>query len=77
MSAFETIKAAYAAFGRNDPSVPFGAMDSAINWNQAESNPVADRNRYVGANRWQPTASRANLLSARHAAGIRPCPISK
>jgi hypothetical protein len=25
MSAFETIKAAYAAFGRDDPSVLFGA----------------------------------------------------
>jgi uncharacterized protein len=36
MSAFETIKAAYTAFGRNDPSVLFGAMDSAINWNEAE-----------------------------------------
>ena len=48
MSAFETIKAAYAAFGRNDPSVLFGAMDSAINWNEAEGNPLADRNPYVG-----------------------------
>ena len=27
MSAIETIKAAYAAFGRNDPSVLFAAMD--------------------------------------------------
>ena len=49
MSAFETIKAAYAAFGRNDPSVLFGAMDPAINWNEAEGNPLADRNPYVGA----------------------------
>ncbi len=40
MSALETIKAAYAAFGRNDPSVLFAAMDSAINWNQAEGNPL-------------------------------------
>ncbi len=30
MSAVETIKAAYAAFGRNDPSVLFAAMDPAI-----------------------------------------------
>ena len=43
-----TIKAAYAAFGRNDPSVLFGAMDSAIHWNEAEGNPLADRNPYVG-----------------------------
>lgn len=48
MSAYETIKAAYAAFGRNDPSVLFGAMDPAITWNEAEGNPLADRNPYVG-----------------------------
>src|SRR5215203_4960313 len=48
MSAFETIKAAYAAFGRNDPSLLFAAMDSAINWNEAEGNPLADHNPYVG-----------------------------
>ena len=48
MSALETIKAAYAAFGRNDPSVLFGAMDPAINWNEAEGSPLADRNPYVG-----------------------------
>lgn len=48
MSPFETIKAAYAAFGRNDPSVLFGAMDPAISWNEAEGNPMADRNPYVG-----------------------------
>jgi len=49
MSACDTIKAAYAAFGRNDPSVLFGAMDPAISWNEAEGNPLADRNPYVGA----------------------------
>ena len=48
MSAFETVKAAYAAFGRNDPSVLFGAMDPAIVWNEAEGNPLADGNPYVG-----------------------------
>jgi ketosteroid isomerase-like protein len=48
MSALETIKAAYAAFGRNDPSVLFAAMDPAINWNEAEGNPLADGNPYVG-----------------------------
>ncbi|MEO7190839.1 MAG: nuclear transport factor 2 family protein [Vicinamibacterales bacterium] len=48
MSAVPTIKAAYAALGRNDPSVLFGAMDPAISWNEAEGNPLADRNPYVG-----------------------------
>ena len=48
MSALETMKAVYAAFGRNDPSVLFAAMDPAINWIQAEGNPLADRNPYVG-----------------------------
>lgn len=48
MSALETIKAAYAAFGRNDPSVLFGAMDPAITWNEAEGNPLATANPYIG-----------------------------
>lgn len=48
MSAFATIKSAYEAFGRNDPSVLFGAMDPAITWNEAEGNPLADRNPYIG-----------------------------
>jgi uncharacterized protein len=48
MSAVETIKSAYAAFGRNDPSVLFAAMDPNISWNEAEGNPLADRNPYVG-----------------------------
>jgi ketosteroid isomerase-like protein len=48
MLPIETIKAAYAAFGRNDPSVLFGAMDPAITWTEAEGNPLADRNPYVG-----------------------------
>ena len=48
MSAVETVKAAYAAFGRNDPSVLFGAMDPAISWNEAEGSPLADGNPYVG-----------------------------
>jgi uncharacterized protein len=49
MTPIETIKAAYAAFARNDPSVLFGAMDPAVTWNEAEGNPLADRNPYVGA----------------------------
>jgi ketosteroid isomerase-like protein len=48
MSPVETIKAAYAAFGHNDPSVLFGAMDPGIVWNEAEGNPLSDRNPYVG-----------------------------
>ena len=48
MNALETTRAAYAAFGRNDPSVLFAAMDSAIHWNEAEGNPLADGNPYVG-----------------------------
>ena len=48
MSPLETITAAYAAFGNNDPSVLFGAMDPAIAWNEAEGNPLADRNPYLG-----------------------------
>jgi ketosteroid isomerase-like protein len=48
MSAVDTVRAAYAAFGRNDPSVLFAAMDPAINWNEAEGFPLADRNPYIG-----------------------------
>ena len=48
MSPLETIKAAYAAFGRNDPSVLFGAMHPSIEWNEAEGYPLAEGNPYVG-----------------------------
>lgn len=48
MSAIETIRAAYAAFARNDPTVLFGAMHSDVEWNEAEGNPLADGNPYVG-----------------------------
>ena len=48
MSAIETIQTADEAFGRNDPSVLFAAMDSGIHWNEAEDSPLADRNPYVG-----------------------------
>jgi len=44
-----TIQAAYAAFAKNDPSVLFGAMAPDIQWNEAEGNPLSDRNPYVGA----------------------------
>lgn len=44
-----TIQAAYAAFANNDPSVLFGAMSPDIQWNEAQGNPLADGNPYVGA----------------------------
>jgi hypothetical protein len=47
--SLHTIKAAYAAFANNDPSVLFGAMAPDIQWYEAEGNPLADRNPYVGA----------------------------
>lgn len=49
MSSVQTIKAAYAAFANNDPSVLFGAMAPDIRWHEAEGNPLADRNPYIGA----------------------------
>lgn len=33
---------------QDDPSVLFGAMAPDIQWNEAEGNPLADRNPYVG-----------------------------
>lgn len=47
--SLQTIQAGYAAFANNDPSVLFGAMASDIHWNEAQGNPLADRNPYVGA----------------------------
>ncbi len=49
MSSVQTIQAAYAAFATNDPSVLFGAMAPDIQWHEAQGNPLADRNPYVGA----------------------------
>lgn len=49
MSNVQTIQAAYAAFANNDPSVLFGAMAPDIHWHEAQGNPLADRNPYVGA----------------------------
>jgi uncharacterized protein len=49
MAAIDTVKLAYAAFAKNDPSVLFGAMAPDIAWNEAEGNPLADRNPYIGA----------------------------
>lgn len=49
MSSVQTIQAAYAAFANNDPSVLFGAMAPDIQWHEAQGNPLADRNPYIGA----------------------------
>ena len=48
MAAVDMVKAAYAAFARNDPSVMFSAMDPSIAWLEAEGSPYADGNPYVG-----------------------------
>ncbi|MES2523472.1 MAG: nuclear transport factor 2 family protein [Gemmatimonadota bacterium] len=49
MSGIQTIQAAYAAFAKNDPSVLFGAMAPDVQWNEAQGNPLADGNPYIGA----------------------------
>jgi uncharacterized protein len=49
MSNVKTLQAAYAALANNDPSMLFGAMAPDIQWNQAQGNPLADRNPYIGA----------------------------
>jgi uncharacterized protein len=48
MSPIDTVKAAYAAFAKNDPTVLFGAMSPSVTWNEAEGSPLADGNPYVG-----------------------------
>ena len=48
MSSVQTMQSAYAALANNDPSVLFGAMAPDIQWHEAEGNPLADRNPYVG-----------------------------
>ncbi len=49
MSNVQTIQAAYAAMANNDPSKLFGMMAPDIQWHEAQGNPLADRNPYVGA----------------------------
>ena len=49
MSSVQTMQAAYAALANNDPSLLFGAMAPDIQWHEAQGNPLADRNPYVGA----------------------------
>jgi ketosteroid isomerase-like protein len=48
MSSVQTVQAAYSALANNDPSLLFGAMSPDIHWHQAEGNPLADRNPYIG-----------------------------
>lgn len=48
VSSLQTLQSAYAAFANNDPSVLFGAMAPDIQWREAEGNPLADRNPYIG-----------------------------
>ena len=48
MSNVQTMRSAYAALANNDPSLLFGAMAPDIQWHEAEGNPLADRNPYVG-----------------------------
>src|SRR4051812_6625639 len=48
MSNVHTMQAVYAAFANNDPSLLFGAMAPDVQWHEAEGNPLADRNPYVG-----------------------------
>jgi uncharacterized protein len=49
MSSVRLVQSAYAALANNDPSVLFGAMAPDVQWHEAEGNPLADRNPYVGA----------------------------
>jgi ketosteroid isomerase-like protein len=45
----EIIKSAYSAFATGDIPALLGAMDSKIEWNEAENFPYADGNPYIGA----------------------------
>ncbi len=44
----DLVKSLYAAFGKGDVPTVLGAMDPAIEWNEAENFPYADKNPYVG-----------------------------
>ncbi len=48
MSSVQTLRAAYAAMANNDPSLLFNAMSPDIQWHEAQGNPLADRNPYIG-----------------------------
>jgi ketosteroid isomerase-like protein len=42
------VRSLYDAFARGDVPVVLAAMDPAIEWNEAENFPYADKNPYVG-----------------------------
>ena len=42
------LRSAYEAFGRGDVPAVLAAMDPAIEWNEAENFPYADKNPYIG-----------------------------
>lgn len=44
----DVIRGLYDAFARGDVFAVLGVMDGAIEWNEAENFPYADRNPYVG-----------------------------
>lgn len=44
----EVIRSMYEAFGRGDVPAVLAAMDPAIEWNEAENFPYADKNPYIG-----------------------------
>ena len=50
---------------RIDPSVLFAAMDSAINWNEAEGNPLAESQSLRGSTSRGRWCVRADALSDR------------
>ena len=45
------IRSLYEAFGRGDAETVLGAMHPEIEWNEAEGQPYADGNPYVGPQR--------------------------
>ena len=42
------LRSTYEAFGRGDVPAVLAAMDPAIEWNEAENFPYADKNPYIG-----------------------------
>jgi uncharacterized protein len=46
--SLELIKKLYAAFAAGDVPTFLGHLHPQVRWNEAESNPLADRNPYVG-----------------------------
>ncbi len=49
--AKELIRSLYEAFGRGDAETVLGALDDQVRWSEAEGNPMADDNPYVGPER--------------------------